>query len=532
MRKILLAIVFISLLSVISYANSVSVTTVKIQAESGALTSVFFDTASGTTSATPTTNTALTPSGSSGSFTIPTSTSDYLWSTQFSSGRTLSSGNWVLDLWGAVQPYLSITLTNSQTSATPTAFQQMITWNPSTYSTYEASNLGNIRFCSNSACSTELYAWLESCTSSCTTSATSATAWVKLTSTIAASGGTLTIYMVFMPTSTTFDDNYWGEAPSLSTTYAQYDNGAKVFAAYFDGNTATSDFSVHSGLTVAQSTGVTGPGGASINAIHISGTSGAHAPAFVFNQALSNVGIITESSFAFAADTADATGETGLMNAATASGVSDGISVGMGDGSDYFFQAYDVSGTSTIDINSAGTAPSAGTWVYGSVTYSGTSATSWTAYNAPQLYSTTGGYSGTESNNPLSSATNVYLGAVSGSSAVSIYLNWDRARLYPPSGVMPSAAFGTVTSSGSIAVSIYVTSSTGAVQSTIASGIVSSTISSAKSEYVMTFSGNQVSIPINGYIAVVLASSSTVFNIYWGVGQPTNFQVPTVVLST
>ncbi len=64
--------------------------------------------------------------------------------------------------------------------------------------------------------------------------------------------------MAFEPTSTNFDNNYWGEAPTLSSTYGQYDNGANVFAAYFNGNTATSDFSVYSPLTVAQATGVGG----------------------------------------------------------------------------------------------------------------------------------------------------------------------------------------------------------------------------------------------------------------------------------
>src|SRR5712692_4010041 len=109
-----------------------------------------------------------------------------------------------------------ITITNNQGSATPTTFQQKITWNPSSYSSYEASDLGNVRFCADSACATTLNAWLESCTSSCTTSATSATAWVKLTSAIGASGGTLTIYMVFQSTTVDFDANYWGEAPNLS----------------------------------------------------------------------------------------------------------------------------------------------------------------------------------------------------------------------------------------------------------------------------------------------------------------------------
>ena len=88
--------------------------------------------------------------------------------------------------------YVPITLTNNQGSATPSPFQQKISWNPSSYSTYEASDLGNIRFCSDNACITTLNAWLESCTSSCVPSATSASAWVKLASSMAGGGGTLT----------------------------------------------------------------------------------------------------------------------------------------------------------------------------------------------------------------------------------------------------------------------------------------------------------------------------------------------------
>lgn len=309
--------------------------------------------------------------------------------------------------------------------------------------------MGNIRFCTTSSCGTELYAWLESCTSSCSNSATSATAWVKLTSAIGASGGTLTIYMVFESTTTNFDDNYWGEAPTLSTTYAQYDNGANVFAAYYDANTPTTDFSVYSGLTATQEIGVTGPGGGTINAIEINGNTGAHSVAFVFNTALSNVGIITESSFALQADTGDGTGVTGLMNAATASGANNGISVGMGFNGNYFFQAYDSGGTVNEPSNGQGTSPAAGTWVYASLTYTGTSATSFTSIVAPQLYSTTGGYSGTVNENPISGSTNLYVGTIGGYDAVSIYLNWGRARYYPPAGVMPSVSFGSLTSGSS-----------------------------------------------------------------------------------
>ena len=310
--------------------------------------------------------------------------------------------------------YVPVTLTNNQGSATPTPFQQMVTWDPADYSTYEAANLGNVRFCADTACQTPLYAWLESCSSTCSTSgssSTSATAWVKLTSAIAGSGGTLTIYMVFEPTSTNFDGNYWGEEPQLSSVYAQYDNGANVFTAYFDGNTATSNFAVNTNMAVSQSTGVTGPGGATINAIHFSGYAGSGAE-FEFSTALSNAGMIVESSFANA-NIGTATGVVGLLNNGAPGSVTNGINAGDGFGSDFFSNTYYVASAQT-NANNQGTGTTA--WEYGSVTYAGTAATSWSAYIAPQLYSTTGGYTGTVSNNPLSAAGNLYMGGGFGSS--------------------------------------------------------------------------------------------------------------------
>ncbi len=83
--------------------------------------------------------------------------------------------------------YVKLNLTNSQSSPTVAGFQQKITFNPATYSSYEASDLGNIRFCADVNCATALNAWLESVmetetSSSCSPSATSAIAWVKLPS--------------------------------------------------------------------------------------------------------------------------------------------------------------------------------------------------------------------------------------------------------------------------------------------------------------------------------------------------------------
>jgi hypothetical protein len=344
--------------------------------------------------------------------------------------------------------YVPITLTNGQSAATPNPFQQKVTWSPSAYSAYEASDLGNIRFCADSACATQLYSWLESCAASCGTGAASATAWVQLTSSIAGSGGTLTIYMVFQPTSTEFDGVYWGEAPDLSATYGQYDNGANVFSAYFNGNTAISGFSVYGGYALAQATGITGPGGATINAIEATGYNGGN-PVFSFNAAMSNAGLVAESSFSSPGSTTTGpytgtdTGAVGLVNNAAAGSVNNGVSANMGYAVSYFNQDYELGGAFTADQNQQGAATA--NWVYATLTYTGPSATSWSAYIAPQLYSASGGYSGTVANNPLSGATNLYLGQLSDTAAgyqLTVYYNFMRARAYPPNGAMPSTSLG------------------------------------------------------------------------------------------
>jgi hypothetical protein len=165
-----------------------------------------------------------------------------------------------------IQPYVALTLTNSQSSATPVPFQQEITFNPSKYTGSEAANLGNIRFCADMYCNTTLYSWLENCTPSCTNTATQATAWVNLSSAIPANG-VQRIYMVFQPTSTNFDGNYWGESYQISTSY---DNIAKVMNTglleqiyYYSGGTCGSSGYQNQLYNAAVGNGVTVSGCAS-----------------------------------------------------------------------------------------------------------------------------------------------------------------------------------------------------------------------------------------------------------------------------
>ena len=247
--------------------------------------------------------------------------------------------------------YVPIMLTNNQGSATPTTFQQKITWNPSTYSSYEASDLGNVRFCADIACATTLSAWLESCTPSCSTSATSASAWVKLTSAILGSGGTQTVYMTFLLTSTHFDGVYWGEAPNIPGTYGANDNGANVFTFYdnFAGTSLSSKWT-----TVSSS----GGGGATIaldatsNSVSGLGAVSSYSWAHTVGTGLSNsiliVGATVEKSSGFEASTV------------TYNGVSLTKKVGVGTGTaqlkaSLWYLLNPPSGAHTVQVTLSGT---------------------------------------------------------------------------------------------------------------------------------------------------------------------------------
>ena len=93
------------------------------------------------------------------------------------------------------------------------------------YSAFETPNLSNIRFYYNGQ---ELPAWLQYYSSSPPDEAQLATAWVRLPFSIPPHGSA-TIYMAFNGSGW---DQYWGEAPTLSTPYGAHDNGQYVFLAY------------------------------------------------------------------------------------------------------------------------------------------------------------------------------------------------------------------------------------------------------------------------------------------------------------
>ena len=313
--------------------------------------------------------------------------------------------------------YVAITLTNSQASATPATFQEKIVFNPSTYSTYEGASLGNIRFCLDPLCPSKLFAWLESCTPSCTTAATSATAWVKLTSSIAGSGGTLTVYMVFQPTATTFDGNYWGEAPTLSGSYGQYDNGANVFTFYDN----------FAGISLSGKwTTVTSGGSFTVNnGITISSTSATHY-SFIYSATQAQPNVAEAYMVSVASDSPLLGLETLALT--NSKGIYNGYSLNWWSGTD-----------SLCPEKSSGI----GTCVTHSNAFP---AGIWSVYWASA--GTEGATDG--SGNSLSTADNtvgaianygIYLGAYPDGTGSNV-VQWARVRAHPPSNVLPSTSFG------------------------------------------------------------------------------------------
>ena len=158
--------------------------------------------------------------------------------------------------------YVPLTLTNSQTSATPAPFQQMLTVNSLSYSSYINSDWKNVEFTTGPAATGSVFqAWVES---NAINTATNTIVWVNIPGGLPV--GSTTIYMDMMSSNVMSASGPTGEAPQLSASYGQYDNGASVFITYqnFVGTSTPSDWTL------------TGPTSNQIvvnNGVHVSGLS-------------------------------------------------------------------------------------------------------------------------------------------------------------------------------------------------------------------------------------------------------------------
>ncbi|MEM0154881.1 MAG: hypothetical protein QW814_03560, partial [Methanothrix sp.] len=141
---------------------------------------------------------------------------------------------------------IPILITNNQSVATAAPFQQLLHINSSAYSTAEKANLSNVEFFYGNG--TVIPSWIEQ---NATSSSTQTAYWVKLFSSIPANGRQI-IFMGFSK-SNIFSQQITGEAPQLSPTYAEYDNGQNVFNYYtnFAGTSAnTSQYTINGIATI------------------------------------------------------------------------------------------------------------------------------------------------------------------------------------------------------------------------------------------------------------------------------------------
>ncbi|MGC8729947.1 MAG: hypothetical protein ACP5RP_01005, partial [Candidatus Micrarchaeia archaeon] len=231
------------------------------------------------------------------------------------------------------------------------------------------------------------------------------------------------IYLGFAPKTTNLLSNSGttgiGEAPQLSSTYAQYDDGASVFNYY----TNFAGTGVPSGWTVTGTVTIN-------NGMSISGSSSA-------SQIEYTAGTFGTSSLDWYGYATVPTGGsyywTNLGWYSSSSGQGNGWFTHNGQ-SDYGYGYVTSSASPTITYSNiaAGSSPNyiftigndganahyAINYVYQSTTYAMQTATNYIAFRN---------------------------GAGSSGGGANVFVQWARVRAYPPNGVMPSYSFGSVT---------------------------------------------------------------------------------------
>ena len=326
----------------------------------------------------------------------------------------------------ALTTYEPITITNSQSSATPNPFQQMVNFTSSDngWTSISTGNFGqNVEFFYYNG--TIIPSWLESYTDS------NAIWWLKIAA--IPGGSSETVYVGFAPTSSNlFNTVNDGEAPQIPcgstptsscSNYAEYDDGANVFIDYwnFAGTTIPSSFLL---------TNCGAGGGYNVNnGITLDNCQ------FIFSQQIISypviadifVPILSDSSsaiyFGLSTELADMYGN-GIPEEAYMMILPDSTSGGLG---------------LSYQTNNGGGS-------VGSIPYT---------FSDDNVYSIDWVSTGEEGayinyqkeitgKDTTVKIGNYYLFVGPDNSGASISFQWLRTRAYPPNGVMPSVSFGSV----------------------------------------------------------------------------------------
>lgn len=162
--------------------------------------------------------------------------------------RAATSGN-----YRGLKVFAPVTITNSQSGATGSNFQQLFTINSNSYSGLQTGNLGNVYFTDTSF--SAVSSWLESGE---TNTSTTTNYWLLLASGISGSSS-FTVNLIFdLSMANAKNTTTNGAEPNYTGTYAQYDNGAVIFYKYWNfagttmptGWTAVSSPTFNNGVTL------------------------------------------------------------------------------------------------------------------------------------------------------------------------------------------------------------------------------------------------------------------------------------------
>ncbi|MGC8479084.1 MAG: hypothetical protein ACP5M9_00215 [Candidatus Micrarchaeia archaeon] len=343
----------------------------------------------------------------------------------------------------SILEYVPITLTNTQTTPTPTQFQDMVTVNSLSYKSYESGNLDNIEFFYFNG--TVIPSWIEGSASNTLlnsntnsnylSTSTNTIYWLKLANSISA-GNTVIVYMGFSAnTVDLFNTVNTGEAPELSPTYAEYDDGPSVFNYYNVNPKSTSGWTI-AGIAGQKNTAPVESQYNTTNALYANSANGDYMytpiSGFTENSILTfDVYTTGLGDFFFLTNSAGL-GQMGRLD-------------GRG-GADY-------SGLATTSTWKSWAAPSSGldegrnVWYKFDIVINGNKANDYIGSESDGLSTL-----GTLANSDFSVTNNGdYIGLVGdglGSSYIT-YWNGMIIRAYPPNGVMPSEQFGSIESSNS-----------------------------------------------------------------------------------
>ena len=353
--------------------------------------------------------------------------------------------------------YSNITI-GSWTAVNSAYVQQMITLNISDYSgspSYLTYNGSTANFEYTYENGTVVPSWIES------NSSGNLTTWSNITNT------TTQVELDFFNATTNTLSNTGttgiGEAPQLSSTYAQYDDGASVFSNYWNfaglpSGWVGSGYTVNNGISIPYSS-YANNGGSYLNP----------------NNILDFYGDIPLATSAYNA----CGGYIGSSSVLAVPAVCWDINTGLVSNGD----TLGVTSTTTSTANTAGL--TTGTNIYSIAWLSSTNA----------LFSYNYGATSQLTTDIPTTAIPIGFANTQGSQAT-LTITWLRTRAYPPSGAMPSATFGAITSPPPTLT------------------LSSSTINYAQNDTITAVAFNStdtVSIFINGYNASSAVNTTTIY---------------------